>query len=135
MKVETSKLTGAALDWAVAKCEELKSEGAEAVASRSVRLGISPSLNWAVGGPIIEREQIALQYYQDGGHENGGEWLAQGIGDEADEEGFYSAVEQDGPTPLIAAMRCFATSKLGEEVEIPEDLFDILQASRVSAGN
>ena len=133
MKVETSKLTGAALDWAVAKCEELKSEGAEAVASRSVRLGISPSLNWAVGGPIIEREQIALDYYPDGGHEHGGMWMAHCLG--LDGEGFYSAVEQDGPTPLIAAMRCFATSKLGEEVEIPEDLFDILQASRVSAGN
>ena len=122
MKVETSQLAGAALDWAVAKCEELKSEGAEAVASRSVRLGVSPSTNWAVGGPIIEREQIALQYYPDGGHENGGEWLAQGIGDEADEEGFDDIVVQSGPTPLIAAMRCFVASKLGEEVEISEEL-------------
>jgi hypothetical protein len=31
----------------------------------------------------------------------------------------YSAT---GPTPLIAAMRCYALSKLGEEIEIPEDL-------------
>lgn len=27
-----------------------------------------------------------------------------------------------GPTPLIAAMRCFVSSKLGDEVEIPEEL-------------
>lgn len=27
-----------------------------------------------------------------------------------------------GPTPLIAAMRCFVASKLGDEVEIPEEL-------------
>jgi hypothetical protein len=27
-----------------------------------------------------------------------------------------------GDTPLIAAMRCFVTSKLGDEIEIPEEL-------------
>ncbi len=27
-----------------------------------------------------------------------------------------------GPTPLIAAMRCYVASKLGDEIEIPEEL-------------
>lgn len=27
-----------------------------------------------------------------------------------------------GPTPLIAAMRCYVASKLGDEVEVPEEL-------------
>jgi hypothetical protein len=27
----------------------------------------------------------------------------------------------DGDTPLIAAMRCFVISKLGDEVEIPKE--------------
>jgi len=27
-----------------------------------------------------------------------------------------------GPTPLIAAMRCFVASKVGDEVEIPDIL-------------
>jgi hypothetical protein len=27
-----------------------------------------------------------------------------------------------GPTPLIAAMRCYVAAKLGDTVEIPEDL-------------
>ena len=27
-----------------------------------------------------------------------------------------------GPTPLIAAMRCYVASKLGDEVNVPEDL-------------
>lgn len=27
-----------------------------------------------------------------------------------------------GPTPLIAAMRCFVASRLGDEIEIPEEL-------------
>ena len=120
MRVKTSELTGAALNWAVAKAGFGGHSLAEFLASRDVRLGISPSTNWSIGGPIIEREQIALEYFQDGGHENGGEWLAQCF--EKDEEGFYSEVEQYGPTPLIAAMRVYVTSKFGEEVEISEEL-------------
>ena len=27
-----------------------------------------------------------------------------------------------GPTPLIAAMRCFAASRLGDEVDVPDEL-------------
>ena len=27
-----------------------------------------------------------------------------------------------GPTPLIAAMRCFVASKLGDEVDVPDEL-------------
>jgi hypothetical protein len=29
---------------------------------------------------------------------------------------------QNGPTPLIAAMRCYVASKFGDEVETPEEL-------------
>jgi hypothetical protein len=29
---------------------------------------------------------------------------------------------QHGPTPLIAAMRCYVASKLGDEVEVPKEL-------------
>jgi hypothetical protein len=27
-----------------------------------------------------------------------------------------------GPTPLVAAMRCYCASKLGDEVDVPEEL-------------
>ena len=30
--------------------------------------------------------------------------------------------EQSGDTPLIAAMRCYVASKLGDTVELPEEL-------------
>ena len=30
--------------------------------------------------------------------------------------------EESGSTPLIAAMRCYVASKLGDEVEVPEEL-------------
>jgi hypothetical protein len=31
-------------------------------------------------------------------------------------------VEECAPTPLIAAMRCYVASKLGDEVDVPDEL-------------
>ncbi len=101
MKIKTSELTGAALDWAVAMAENWAGADFE----------IKPySTDWAQGGPIIEREKIRLMHTEE-------------LGDSP-----WSAIVQSqhcaefGPTPLIAAMRCYVASKLGEEVEIPEEL-------------
>jgi hypothetical protein len=43
------------------------------------------------------------------------------------EQGWYAEDKdgdhvQTGPTPLIAAMRCYVASKLGGDVEIPNEL-------------
>jgi hypothetical protein len=35
---------------------------------------------------------------------------------------FKQNIQTDGPTPLIAAMRCYVASKLGDEIDIPEEL-------------
>jgi hypothetical protein len=100
--MKTSELLGAALDWAVAK-----SEGFTGVALES-RTGewYTPSTYWAQGGPIIERESIQISRVGD---------LWEGWVD-------VEAVFCKGPTPLIAAMRCYVASKLGDEVEIPHEI-------------
>lgn len=67
----------------------------------------SPSSDWKLCGPILEWEQIEIR---PGNH---GPWYAS-IQD--------AYMFMKGPTALIAAMRCFVFSKLGEEIEIPEDL-------------
>ena len=104
MKLRTSELTGAALDWAVAKCggdEPCKAGG----------VGLRYSTDWLAGGPIIEREKIELAYRV------GVHWIATRV------EG--SAVcEAWGPTQLVAAMRCYVMSQLGNEVDIPGELTD-----------
>jgi hypothetical protein len=102
--MKTSELTGAALDWAVAKCERLKGDVIGAVKAGE----LSPSTQWHYGGPIIEREKITLQpvVRPDG-------WTAR-------TQKCDSIWE--GPTPLIAAMRCYVASKLGDEVEVPDEL-------------
>jgi hypothetical protein len=101
--MKTSELTGAALDWAVAKCEGLRFEEWETWGNYST--------DWAQGGPIIEREGISVDRI-------GGAWTA----DIADSVGGYIEHTESGTTPLIAAMRCYVTSKLGDEIDLPEDL-------------
>ena len=111
MNIKTSELTGAALDWAVAKCEGAIN-GNDLDIGFILEGGYSPSTDWAQGGPIIEREKICV----DVGHD--GVWLAcirQNYGDLGEH------MHASG-SPLIAAMRCFVASKLGDEVEIPEEL-------------
>lgn len=114
--MKTSELTGAALDWAVAKCgpnPEYVTHKNGVIMRQPVQYVYSPSINWSQGGLIIEREKIGLDYFPDGGHEHGGEWFA------ACNEGEISSF---GPTPLIAAMRCYVASKLGDDVTIPKEL-------------
>lgn len=117
--MRTSELIGAPLDWAVAKCEgkiasfTVQDTGKQLqVTNNGEPIRYAPSTDWAEGGPIIERESILLDKYPDGG------WVGQKwISDE-----LMPTYEEGGPTPLIAAMRCYAASKLGNEVEIPEAL-------------
>lgn len=117
--MKTSELIGAALDWAVAKCEGLTIEafGRYGVAVIECQKMYSPSTDWSQGGPIIEREKITIGYERYGSP--GGEtWDAV---KKASHEDTVLWIEY-GPTPLIAAMRCYVASKLGDEVEIPEEL-------------
>jgi hypothetical protein len=112
--MKTSELTGMALDWAVAKCEgeeyrdrlEWDGIGQEYPAHKY-------STDWAQGGPIIEREKISVGNQEHiKGQPNHSNWYAT---ERKDAHGF-------GQTPLIAAMRCYVASKIGDEVELPKEL-------------
>jgi hypothetical protein len=131
MKAKTRELTGAALDWAVARCEGIPAEELklpcwkgdslfrylrDEEGNLDGRYRTGPDLlfssKWEAGGPIIERERIhvcpiiyndlpATECWVDAYHPKGS---------------FY------GPTALIAAMRCYVASKMGEEIDIPRSL-------------
>jgi hypothetical protein len=96
--MKTNELTGAALDWAVMQCRGL----VWALHGR-----VPFSTDWAQGGPIIEREKITIEW-------TGEDWM----GYIRHDEEFF------GPTPLIAAMRCYVASVLGNEVEIPATILE-----------
>jgi hypothetical protein len=113
MKIKTSELTGPALDWAVAKSEGCPVHSPDWNNRFIDAYGYSN--DWSKGGPIIEREGIEISkgnpLYFPQGNEHGDHY-----------EPLWLAGKQHGPTPLIAAMRCYVASKLSDEVEIPEEL-------------
>lgn len=125
--MKTADLIGPALDWAVAKCEGLNPNSDPKV--RRQYVGYSGfaeangfgyaikhySTDWAVGGPIIEREGVYLR-----ANDTVTEWAAGALRknrlDKKPGPLFYAK------TPLVSAMRCYVTTKLGDEVDVPEEL-------------
>lgn len=114
-KHKVAELEGALLDAAVARAENKtleRDEHGNLYAKKHFysdkATGWSPSRWWEQGGPIIEREAIAL--YPPLCVGDYGEWEATVCGKDQGEK---------GATPLIAAMRAYVASKLGEEVELP----------------
>ena len=117
MKIKVSTATKATLDWLVAKCEAVCLETdafglAPIIASPAFTRRFKPSTNWAQGGPIIEREKIDI-FHQDNGFSGAIEMATR---KNPHPTPYY------GETDLVAAMRTYVASKLGEEVDVPEEL-------------
>ncbi len=120
---KVSELEGVALDWAVATAAAFpvisvsgawkNKHGAhgntqvmvaDSKSKRACHYDFRPQESWEQGGRIIEQQEIEL-------HAHFGQWC-----------GKHGAFAGVAPTPLVAAMRCFVASKLGEEVTLPEEL-------------
>ena len=133
MQIKTDNLGGRFLDWAVSSALgylpmlDAYSHGGvwsgwweRSPPDRQYRRLPHYSTDWSQGGPIIEREFIELrnQTCFSGGWE-AWKWN--------DEKQAYTIVGKKGvycPTPLIAAMRCYVASKLGDEIEVPDELLE-----------
>lgn len=140
--VQVSEAVDDTLDWLVAKCEEhesrcawmLEKEGYIAWQSYEQAWG-NPipkySTDWSQGGPIIDENGIGL-LFDSGSACCKPSWFAtpddQSTTTSYEGEYFDPAFMVDeasgvrGPTPLIAAMRCYCCTKLGNTVEVPDDL-------------
>ena len=133
--MKTSELTGAALNWAVGVAQGMQWKSDPDIGlycrspsgSRYVLTVLdyavmedwslrpyTPASAWYQAGPIIEREWVDLTPWPNETDENM-RW-------QAVQFDTPEAQEEFGPTPLIAAMRCYVASQLGDEVEIPEEL-------------
>lgn len=126
VKVKVAVLLGAALNWAVS-VRNAPPGGYKRWVQDDLDNGIVPAGSdyagdWGVGGPIIEREGIELHVIPAG--RDPSNWA-----DCKDEDAWCANVcppEEDiikaaGPTPLVAAMRCWLMMG-GEEIEVPERL-------------
>ena len=114
--MKTSELTGPALDWAVAKCEDGATNPLAFTGANRSKV----SESWATCGPIIEREHISVRH-------SDGQWVAEWWPDNSGmakkpSQRFVHNRQMVGPTALIAAMRCYVASKLGDDVNIPSEL-------------
>lgn len=119
MKIKTAELKDTAIDWAVTYA--LYGEAAHYIFEQCRRRNCH-STDWAQGGPIIEREciTVAIGDWDVDQTPIVQTWSARSLVCEihaATNDGWLC-----GPTPLIAAMRCFVASKLGDEVEVPDEL-------------
>ena len=146
-EVKVGDLHGAALDWAVAQvtiqsgefttdseehgtgrpyfnCKNgepcLWGSGVQAIGTMNAKTGnpwvmhgsgggYSPSTDWRQGGPMIELHKI---------------WLGAPIMERKrwDASVDFSVDQEIGDTPLIAACRAIVASKLGDVVQIPDEL-------------
>ena len=132
MKYLVSEIQGGQLDAAVAMAEGMKfvlvqhlpdKPGPYRCVLFHGLTDFAPSSDWSHGGPIIERERIALQFY-------GQHWGAV----PHDTAGFevpdlderkhtqmgngWCPVMADGETALVATMRAFVRMRLGDEVDL-----------------
>lgn len=114
MKIKISEATNLQIDGAVASTELKGTKWFYNEFDRSINTDLgevySPSTDWAQGGPIIEREMIETLY--DTEDDPNIFWYARPVG---------AVAYQEGPTPLIAAMRCYVASKFGDTIDIPEE--------------
>lgn len=138
-QIKVSEATKIQLDWLVAKCEghatyrrhdflvrRAKHTGYEAnlpwhLSQQTndpiigdISTGLTRPLpdyttDWFQMGPIIDREKISIRHWDNTPvihaymPTQGSDW-------------------SEGQTPLIAVARCYVTSKLGDTVEVPEEL-------------
>lgn len=152
--MKADELTGAVLDWAVALAEgkdySTCKDWGNATVNELGRCSIAhrnwngakyfePSKNWGHGGPIIEREGITLSSPGSLVHRNGGPrsgWGPSGIwGATTWHKGVNGrrSIAHHETSPLIAAMRCFVQSKLGESIDVPQHVVDSAQRAAQTA--
>lgn len=127
MKIKTADLIDQTLDYAVAICRGKGIEfdcpsdpwlTVDGIADRPLH-SYTPSTDWLIGGPIIDREGISIVQEAEYGWWQAAIKVQLGSMFGTDLCGSH---RQEGPTALVAAMRCYCCAKLGEYVDIPEEL-------------
>ena len=117
-QIKVSEATNIQLDWLVARCEGLSlppfpGRGGTKECWINVSPAghdvFAPTTSWSQMGPIIDREKISIRHWDNTPVIHaylptpGSDW-------------------SEGQTSLIAAARCYVTSKLGDTADIPDEL-------------
>lgn len=117
--VQVKDATGSVLDWMAAKACYPDEEINLSLGFPYLQFGrFNPTSDWRQGGPIIDREKIDL-FTEKGTPES---WMSSIARYQNGERLVGWRIHMYGPTPLIAVMRCYVASKLGEVVKVPQEL-------------
>lgn len=132
MKINTSELEGAALDWAVAQSVGNKNvyilDGGVVYDEFIEQHGdyfpadYSPSTDWSQLGPLLEQTHCYPNRYMDECSDVVESRRFFVVTEIVDTVSVSTNILAEGPTPLIAACRAIVASKLGDTVDVPEEL-------------
>lgn len=158
MKIKTHELADHALNWAVAIAlgwvdvlitayEDPDSPDEPFFRPAKIVNGVEvcgsgerwlPSRNLLQGGALMSSEGIATRRHSNGtwyamlssdlGDHEGARWSLFTFKDVPRTASTSRRCRFDGPTQLIAAMRCLVARYLGDEVDVPEALLPLTQA-------
>ncbi|QOV59880.1 DUF2591 family protein [Klebsiella variicola] len=113
-KVKTEELSGVQLDYAVAASVNVGEPILHITSeTKFIELkggSLSPSVRWGQCGPLIDKHSLSLT----GSGKNNIAVVRVACG----------CVTQSGDTLLIAFCRALVAAKLGDEVDIPDELID-----------
>lgn len=123
MNIQTSRLDGPALNWAVATCRGIEpiirqfkySKGAAIYSHGGATVPLEYATSPKDAYPIIESEGISVQHTGDAC-----KWRAHIWNEERQE--FWPVCY--GATPLLAAMRCYVASCMGDEIDVPNEVIE-----------
>ena len=131
MKILTKDLIGPALNWAVGVANgtpglHLTHKPGKVCVYGTIKMPSGEMLDWPVqpstdreqGGYITEREKISCIHATDGRDALDKMWFA--YSNQSHEGALMKCFY--GPTPLIAAMRCYVYNNIGEYVDVPDEL-------------
>ncbi|MBC8947274.1 phage protein NinX family protein [Xenorhabdus indica] len=122
MKIKTSELTGQALDWAMAlslgaeicsKGRFLELPSGHFVDKKSKYYSFKPSTNWTQCGQLIEEYKVQFVLVSDAIIEASSHLMNKKL-----------VVAEFGSNHLEAVCRLIVLGKLGDEVEIPDELLE-----------
>ena len=136
VEVKVSELEGAALDWAVAQVEGVKTLMMEPrkdepkkpfalFGSLALSVGgddqssYAPSSCWHCAGPLLDKHCKSFGLVQDGLDKT---WRAFGYGDQTPDGTNRFQRLSSGGTILVAACRAIVAANLGDTVQIPAEL-------------
>lgn len=110
--IKVSEAQGPVLNWLVAKCAGHSAYKKHTGLYAKGTGKLNYSTEWSQGGPLMERDLICVVKWDDNTRQFHAEC----------HKPYANPAPTSGPTQLIAAMRCYVVSKLGDEVEVPEEL-------------